>query len=288
MAVAVGLWAAGVLLFALAARWLGPHSNFSATLGSALYSDFRVPGEAAAVMAVIALAVLAPHLRSRRFAQWERRFAQFAIRRKKAVLTAAILPVITRLALLPALPIPQPLQPDEFGYLLLADTFASGRITNPTHPLWRYFETLYVFHQPTYTSLYPIVPGLLLAVPIALRAHPWFGVCASAGLMCAALTWMLQAWLPPKWALLGALIAAARFSIATYWINSYWGGASGAIGGALLLGALPRLIRQARVRDALLAALGVAILSQSRPFEGALLTVLIAALLLYRLTRDFS
>ncbi|MBV8731755.1 MAG: hypothetical protein JO336_18260, partial [Acidobacteriia bacterium] len=226
--------------------------------------------------------------RSRRFAQWERSFAQFAIHRKQAIIAAAVLPVITRLALLPALPIPQPLQPDEFGYLLLADTFASGRITNPTHPLWRYFETLYVFHQPTYTSLYPIVQGLLLAVPIVLRAHPWFAVCASMGLMCAALTWMLQAWLPPKWALLGAAIAAARFSIATYWINSYWGGASGAIGGALLLGGLPRLIRQARVRDALLTVLGVAILSQSRPFEGALLTLPIAALLIYRLARDFA
>jgi hypothetical protein len=203
----------------------------------------------------------------------------------QAILVAAALPVVTRLALLPAIPIPQPYQPDEFGYLLLADTFASGHITNPTHPLWRYFETLYVFHQPTYSSIYPIAQGLIMAVPLALSAHPWFGVCASMGLMCGALAWMLQAWLPPKWALAGALIAAARLSIATYWMNSYWGGAAGAIGGALLLGALPRLARRPQVRDAVFAALGIAVLSQSRPFEGVLLALPVGALLVYRLAR---
>jgi hypothetical protein len=256
-------------------------------LGGALVdSTSRVEGEAVATAVILLLARLAPNLGWRRFAQWERVFARFAAHRRLAVLAAGALPVLMRLALLPVLPIPQPYIPDEFGHLLLADTFASGRLTNPTHPMWRYFETLYVFHQPTYTSLYPVAQGLFLAASMALGAHPWLGVCLSMGLMCAALAWMLQGWLPLKWALLGALLAGLRLSFSTYWMNSYWGGAVSALGGALLAGALPRLLRRPCVRDAVIGSLGVAILSQSRPFEGALLTGAVGGVVLYALARN--
>jgi hypothetical protein len=282
----LGLVYGGVLVMAVALKWLAARSEAWADLGGAMvYSSSRVRGEAIALVIIILLAWVAPRFGRRRFATWEKSFARIAAHRRQAIFVAAVLPLLVRLALLPALPVPQPYQPDEFGHLLLADTFASGRITNPTHPMWPYFETLYVFHQPTYTSLYPIAQGLVMAVPLALGVSPWWGVCASMGLMCAALAWMLQGWLPPKWALLGALIAGFQLAIATYWMNSYWGGGVSALGGALLLGALPRLLRQPRVRDAFLAGLGVAILSQSRPFEGALLTLPVAGLLLYRLAR---
>jgi hypothetical protein len=56
-------------------------------------------------------------------------------------------------------------------------------------------------------------------------------------------------------------------------------------GGALALGALPRIWRYPRVRDALLLAAGVSILSVSRPYEGLILTVVIAALLAFGLLK---
>jgi uncharacterized protein (TIGR03437 family) len=239
--------------------------------------------EAIALAAGLVFALIFPRFGRRIFGKFAKLFSRFAAHRNQAILAAGAFPIIVRLALLPTIPVPHAWVTDEFSHLLIANTFASGRLTNPTHPLWPHFETIYVIHQPSYTAMYPVAQGLLLAVPIVLGLHPWIAVLISAGSMCAALCWMLQGWLPPKWALLGALLAAGRFSIVTYWMNSYWGGAAGAIGGALLLGALARMLRVPKVRDAILAGVGLALLSQSRPFEGLLLSLPVCGLLVYHL-----
>src|SRR6185436_21048128 len=96
---------------------------------------------------------------------------------------------------------------------------------------------------------------------------PWAGVLLSIGLMCAALCWMLYGWVPPGWALLGAALAVVRFGVFSYWVNSYYGGALAAAGGALVLGAAPRLLRRGHWRDGALLGAGLAILANSRPYE---------------------
>jgi hypothetical protein len=93
------------------------------------------------------------------------------------------------------------------------------------------------------------------------------------GLMSGVVCWMLQGWMPPQWALLGGLFCVIRFSTFSYWINSYWGGAVAAIGGALVLGSLPRLKRTPRIRYGLLFALGLAILANTRPYEGFVFSI---------------
>lgn len=169
-----------------------------------------------------------------------------------------------------AVGIPLPEIHDEFSYLLAGDTFASGRLANPTHPHWEHFETFHVLQQPTYVSKYPPGQGLVLALGQALFGHPIAGVWLGIGFLCGAMFWMLGGWLPLRWAALGAFLVLVQVGLVSDWAQSYWGGAVAATGGALLFGGMRRLVERPALSAGIATGLGLGILALTRPLEGLL------------------
>jgi len=243
--------------------------------------------EACLIVVCVALTLVCPRLGDSWFTEVEKRFSRFAQKRALAVILVGALGLGFRLALLPILPVPQPKVTDEFSYLLSADTFAHGRLTNPTHPMWVHFETLQENWRPTYCSMYYPGFGLFLAFGQVVMGHPFWGVWLSSGLMCAAICWALQGWMSLNWALLGGLMAMIRLATFSYWADSYWGGTVAALGGALIIGALARIRGTQRPRDSVLMGIGMALLLYTRPYEGLFFCLpVIAALAWWAAQKD--
>ncbi len=220
-------------------------------------------------------------------------FRRLAARRRFSIMISGLTALVIS-AGLSWIRLPMPRIQDEFSYLLAADTFAHGRASNPTHRHWVHFETYHVLQTPRYVSKYPPAQGLFLAIGQRLTGEPIVGAWLAVSLGAAAVCWMLQGWTRPRWALLGGLLTGAHHGIhggiygwAAYfaWSQSYWGGGPALIGGALVLGAMPRLIREPRRVDSLWLGLGLVLLANSRPFEGLLVSLPVLVVLVIRCPR---
>ncbi|HTS75446.1 MAG TPA: hypothetical protein VMG40_04535 [Bryobacteraceae bacterium] len=212
--------------------------------------------------------------------RWKDAFARFARRPGWCLLALFLAPIVLRLALLPLHPVPTPLGSDDFSYLLLGDTLAHFRLANPVHPMHRFFETIFVLQEPSYSSIYPLGPALALAFGKLVFGLPWAGVAISIGIFCALCYWMLLAWTTPEWALAGGILAVIEFGPLNHWMNSYWGGGVAAVAGCMIFGAAPRLRSGWRARHAVILGLGVGLAFLSRPYETVFLSAAVVVLFL--------
>ena len=194
----------------------------------------------------------------------------------------ALFVIVGRIALLKLLPIPDPVVHDEFAYLMQADTFAHGRLSNPTPEHPDFFESPHILVRPAYISKYPPGQAVFMAIGQRLAENPFWGVVFSCALMVFLFCWAADAWLPPQWAFIAGALTILFFFVRLYWLESYWGGAVAACGGALVIGGLGHLLRgRPRAAHATLA-LGAVVLYFSRPYEGGVLCMAVLAILAYR------
>ncbi len=208
-------------------------------------------------------------------------------RRLAIVLVASFLGPGIRLAILPYFPAPDPIIADEFGHLLVADTLLAGRLANPPHPYWRHFDVPHVLQRPAYAAKYPLGIGASLAVGKMLAGSHWFGVWLAMVFCCGAMAFLFYRYLPAPAAAAGSLLFSIRFGLDSYWVNSYWGGAVAAGAGALALAALPSLLGRGRKRAAVVVVASWSVAWIVRPFEAALLGLVIAAAMLLQLARKW-
>jgi hypothetical protein len=132
---------------------------------------------------VFALAFMAPRLGWPVYRRVECWLARLARRQGLSVAVVGVAAFVLRLAILPVCPVPLPFIPDDFSFLLAAETFAAGRLTNPTPAMWMHFETIHETMVPTYQSMYFPAQGLVLAAGKVLTGQPWFGVLVVGALM---------------------------------------------------------------------------------------------------------
>jgi hypothetical protein len=184
-----------------------------------------------------------------------------------AMVALAAMALLLRLALLGSSPAPPPAGADDFSYVLLADTLRHLRFANPPHPLSQFFEAVFILQRPTYSSIFPPGQGIALALGKVFLGTYWAGVLITGAGFAALCYWMLRAWVGPRWAFVGGLLAVLQFGPLSSWTNSYWGGFVSACAGCLVFGALPRSGRRA----ALLLGAGLALELIARPFEFVLL-----------------
>jgi hypothetical protein len=208
---------------------------------------------------------------------------QIAAKRRLATSAIGCLTLFGCIAVAGLLHEPVPHIHDEFSYLLMSNTLASQRISNPSPPLPEFFDTFHVLVRPVYASKYFPAQGLFLAIGEKLTGHPAVGVWLSSALACAAACWMLQAWIGPVWGLLGGLLMMIQFGVYSYWSQTYWGGMVAALGGALFFGAVRRLWDKLSWRNAIFMAVGLIIVANSRPLEGLLAALPVSCLFLWRI-----
>lgn len=151
---------------------------------------------------------------------------------------------------------PEPSTPLAHARLLAAETFASGRLANPSIPGGSLLQTYLTLQEPAYSAVSSPGPALFLALGL-LGGDPLLGIWLSAGLLGLSVAWMIRGYASLRWAVIGSLITTIWFGALSFWTQSYDGSVTVAIGLALAWGASRRYRARKQASDLLIFSLGV-------------------------------
>lgn len=175
----------------------------------------------------------------------------------------------------------QPSITDEFCYLLGAETFLHGRLTNPTPVMARFFESPMLLIHPTYASKYPPGESAWLALGKRLFGTTNAGLILQGFCLIFVLALMFCAWTSlPIAALLTFVSGICLLPPLSIWTNWYFGaGCATAMGAACVLLGLGWFVRSGKTAAAgLMMAFGAVQLSLNRPYEGAVFCLTVLAI----------
>src|SRR5437899_963793 len=82
------------------------------------------------------------------------RIQQIAAKRRLVISAIGCLTLLGCVAVAGLLHEPVPRVHDEFSYVLMSNTLASGHVSNPSPPLPEFFDTFHVLVRPVYASKY--------------------------------------------------------------------------------------------------------------------------------------
>ena len=187
-----------------------------------------------------------------------------------AVLIAGLVTLLCDFAFAALVRLPEANYHDEFSYLLAAETFAAGRLTNPSPEFGDHFESFHILTIPSYQSKYPPGQGLFLALGLIVGGFAGLGVWLSHAVAVGGICWFLGQFTAVRWALLGALSFGLHDRVVMWWGQTYWGGAVAALGGALLFGGFAGWLRDCKTSSSVMMGIGAGVLAASRPAEGGL------------------
>ncbi len=178
---------------------------------------------------------------------------------------------------------PFPIIFDEFAYLFMAETFASGRVCNPPYPNSIFFETFQLIQEPCLIGKFLPLNGLVLSLGLIFNLNPLTGMILVHALACVALHWMVERWFDLKIANWVSILFVLHPNIRMEWVLSYWGGLVPMLGSFLVFGS----ILKTQSKQFIFFILGALILLASRPFEGSvILAVLFFFLLFYKIIQQ--
>ncbi len=220
-----------------------------------------------------------------------RLWLQFCFRWRYPYSSIPVVGLTLLLAVIPSLGrghFPYPSNHDELSYHLAADTFARGRLTNPSPPGWEHFESFHINVVPTYHSKYQPGMGLVMAAGQLLGGHPYCGVLIALALAALALDWMFHLWLPVRWALFATLLAC--FPLCNDWSDCYFpGGPLATAAGAVLLGCYRQIHdRGISWYHGFLLGLVLVVFFWTRPFEGSIVATLVGIPLIVLVARKYG